>query len=559
MPRFASTAAAAVLVLVVAATLVAPSAAALEVARAPAATATELIWESLFPPPYTACPQIVIDLACIASDLCFIPGGSNGVGFGVFTFDGTPNGNLVPMAQPNQTAMILAITMGGTKALPVGTFGGAGGGLLDMTAPLQFLANGTTWYASLIEDIEFLLETQCIVSTDDGQHVLVVGNGITGASLLHSEDGGELFEVIDANKLFPRPKNCTVPSYAVMVDAQTWYVTVGQFPQDRKDPNARDRDGNRVLRRKNVRLSVVEDKVTKQLRYSAARVAPEATEEEQRLGDYVCVGYVAIIAKTTDGGKTFTVQYQNDNANFAFSQIDCASATHCVAVGTGNTLGAQTVIFQTTDGGQTWTQVLSVPITAGTQQLLYAIEFQDAQHVWAAGSLDTQTSTAGLLYFSNDGGSTWSKYPYLQPDLYEIVDISFAGGVGYAAAMTEFKTATILKYANQPYYGYFTQAQCATSTCSFLCENITFPQGMCLTAQGGSVMAFCSPQGLEQRMYQTTSCVGSYNVTTQPVGQCLQGSGGTYFENFCDAGASSSSTRRTSIESFGRQHAYKHL
>lgn len=510
---------------------------------APRATSTAVIWESLFPPPYTACPEIVVGLSCIAKDLCFIPGGSNGAGFGMFTFDGQPNGQLLPMAEPNQTTMILTTAMGGTKQQPVGAFGGAGGALLDMTPPIQYLANGTTWEPSLIEQIEFVLETQSMCATDDGQHILFVGNGIQGSSVMHSEDAGVLFEVVDVNTKLPRPKNCSAPAYAAMVNETTWYLTAGQFPQDRKNSGrgARDRDGNRVLARKNFHIDIVEDKATKRARYSV---------RESKFGgggggdDYVCVGYVAIIAKTTDGGQTFTVQYANDNATFAFSQIDCASAVHCVAVGAGDTAGAETVIFQTTDG-QHWRQVLSVPNTPTTMHLLYSIRFADAQHVWAAGGLQTQTASAGLLFFSNDGGSTWEQYPHLQPDIYEIMDLSFAEGVGYAAAMSEFKTATILKYANQPYFGYFTQAQCPTSGCNFLCENITFPQGMCLTAQGGSAMAFCTAAGLEQRMYETTSCVGNYTTTTQPVGQCLATSSGGFFENFCGGGSGQ--------RSFGRQ------
>jgi hypothetical protein len=70
--------------------------------------------------------------------------------------------------------------------------------------------------------------------------------------------------------------------------------------------------------------------------------------------------------------------------------------------------------------------------------------------------------------------------------------------------------------------------------CSFLCQNMTFPQGVCIPAQGGSAMAFCHKDGIHQNMYSTTSCVGSYNATIQPIGKCLKDTQGTYFENFCN-------------------------
>ena len=111
-----------------------------------ATAANELIWKDLFTPPYQACPEIALGISCVAKDLCFIPGGSNGVGFGMYSFDGQTNGNLIMMNEPNMTLMIMTTAMGGTKANPVGAFGGVG--LLTASKALQYLSNGTTWLPS---------------------------------------------------------------------------------------------------------------------------------------------------------------------------------------------------------------------------------------------------------------------------------------------------------------------------------------------------------------------------------------------------------------------------
>merc|ERR1712000_749391 len=73
-------------------------------------------------------------------------------------------------------------------------------------------------------------------------------------------------------------------------------------------------------------------------------------------------------------------------------------------------------------------------------------------------------------------------------------------------------------------------------------DNVCFAMG--LGAQGGSAKAFCTPNGVEQYMYQTTSCVGSYTKQVQPINKCLNGTN-TFFENYCPGqGVSPSNARK---------------
>lgn len=67
-------------------------------------------------------------------------------------------------------------------------------------------------------------------------------------------------------------------------------------------------------------------------------------------------GYAAEIAKTTDGGRTWTTQFSN-NGSFYFNEIDCFGTELCCAA--GESAGSATPgvrIYCTSDGGSSWTK-----------------------------------------------------------------------------------------------------------------------------------------------------------------------------------------------------------
>ena len=89
-------------------------------------------------------------------------------------------------------------------------------------------------------------------------------------------------------------------------------------------------------------------------------------------------GYEGIIAKTTDGGKTFQTVYA-DSSRFYFNGIDCSSVTHCWAVAEGPEGGW---ILATTDGGNTWTEQYFYA-TGG----FFDVKFVNPLEGWAAGGI----------------------------------------------------------------------------------------------------------------------------------------------------------------------------
>jgi photosystem II stability/assembly factor-like uncharacterized protein len=496
--------------------------------------ADELVWKSLFAPPYSEVPEITMSIACISKSLCYVPGGSNGAGFGVFSFNGQTNGELIQMTEPNMTMMILAVAAGGTAAQPHAAFGGVG--MLTISEALQYLSdNGTTWLPSTIPS-EFVWETNSMSSTDDGQHIISLGSGVTGNSIMHSKDSGKSFNPIVVNVTALEP-NCTMPGAIAMVNGSTWIMTMGGYPgehqhssshgsQSQGSASASSSFGGRVnnaLGRRSPFLKAHHDDNGRIIRSHSRKNVPEHTQPEH-------CSFTGQILKTSDAGKTWTSML--NSTTYTLTQIDCISANHCVTIGYGvNAQNESLSVILTMMDGKTWNETAML---VNSPYNFESVQFADAQEVWIGGGYETQQSSAGAFYYSMDGGATWQAYANQIPNLVTVFDMSFTkDGTGFAVGMTEFKTSTILRYDKQSFAGYFTQLTCPFAGCT-LCEQVVFPQGMCLEAQGGSVSAFCSATAIEQHVYNTTSCVGPYDVVPMAINQCLNSTQGGFFENICN-------------------------
>ena len=51
-------------------------------------------WSDLFQPPYDNCPGVMMSIGCLSESSCYIPGGMNNVGYGVYNFNGQEKGSL---------------------------------------------------------------------------------------------------------------------------------------------------------------------------------------------------------------------------------------------------------------------------------------------------------------------------------------------------------------------------------------------------------------------------------------------------------------------------------
>eukprot|EP00567_Pseudictyota_dubia_P005918 CAMPEP_0197455168 /NCGR_PEP_ID=MMETSP1175-20131217/40067_1 /TAXON_ID=1003142 /ORGANISM="Triceratium dubium, Strain CCMP147" /LENGTH=300 /DNA_ID=CAMNT_0042988955 /DNA_START=8 /DNA_END=906 /DNA_ORIENTATION=+ len=170
---------------------------------------------------------------------------------------------------------------------------------------------------------------------DNGQKFGVTGfyGGVDGVGL--SVDGGKTFKTFNAHV-------GTQARYGAFPTDTTWYVAAGQWPENN---NKVDR---RVSRQ---RTEFMNPDGHFPARYTRPNYGANSDS------------YKAVIAKTTDGGSTFTTVF-NETGTFYFNAIDCSpkSADRCCAVGEAadsSEPGAR--IYCTTDGGSSWKRNFYAP------------------------------------------------------------------------------------------------------------------------------------------------------------------------------------------------------
>jgi hypothetical protein len=231
------------------------------------------------------------------------------------------------------------------------------------------------------------------------------------------------------------------------------------------------------------------------------------------------------------------VQWIDTASDYSLFDIDCIEgAETCVAVGGGANFG---VVYMTRDG-RTWKKVFTAMGSDAGIPFFNTVRFVNESNIWIGGEFgipSTQTAE-GLFYFSADGGHTWLEYPQLQPTVATIMSLAFVDGEGFATALTMQQDSNVLRYAQQPYFGYFEQKVCLDGTCAFLCQINTFPQGMCIPTQGGAVKVFCGEGALLISSYNTSTCVGTPQNSTEPLNTCLNSTQGNFFENICNGTSS---------------------
>jgi len=191
-------------------------------------------------------------------------------------------------------------------------------------------------------------------------------------------------------------------------------------------------------------------------------------------------GAASRIYKTTDGGATWTLQFQNQDPDafydcFAFwtpkrgltqsdsvngrfpvisttdgmtwldigdnlppalaGEASFASSGTCVAAqGKNNawivTGGASpSRVLATGDGGNTWS-AYSSPLRGSPSAGIFSVAFRDAWHgIIGGGDLDPSAPPFDQTATSSDGGKTWTVTPQ-QPNIGTVFGLSYAGEVG---------------------------------------------------------------------------------------------------------------------------------
>jgi len=145
--------------------------------------------------------------------------------------------------------------------------------------------------------------------------------------------------------------------------------------------------------------------------------------------------FKAIVAMTTDGGKSWELLLNASGLGLYFNQISCPDADHCWVVGSGvvgeyNSTRAAW-IYATSDGGQTWTQQLH-----WNGFSLIDIHMVDTSFGWAAGTqMLTKTDWQGVFLLTTDGGQTWTPNGSIHkfsPLNLSVVDTNYAYAAGFS-------------------------------------------------------------------------------------------------------------------------------
>lgn len=244
--------------------------------------------------------------------------------------------------------------------------------------------------------------------------------GITGEALLFngvgvSTNDGSTFT---ASSIWG--ENSTYAArYGTFPTSTTWYVSAGSWPEN------------------NDKLQTGEVELTQRIRVHALKRQVRFNNPNRAAAPE---GYVAGIAKTTDGGKTWTTVFSK-MGEFYFNGIDCWDENNCAAVGeadSGSAPGAR--IYVTSDGGKTWTRTM---FNAGAANSIMAVTYISATELWASGGAMV-TGIPGHFHHSTDGGKTWTMD--VVPGAYG-TSLSFNNGRGYATVMTPEQVCGLATYA----------------------------------------------------------------------------------------------------------------
>ena len=334
----------------------------------------------------------------------FFPG-SNGGASGVFeSFDGGANLSFDDSVGMTAEALILmtAASKGSTNddttVLASGLFGTA------IKAP-----GGTAWVQANVP--------QGIVTQDAKYNA---GSGLfslTGTVPGHSDscvlssDGGATFTTVEVPGLL----SAGSIRYGSYPTVDTFYVTAGFWGDETGSGSKAARDPKQL----SARLSVGED--------GALSTKP---------GDYNTTGAWAQVAKTSDGGATWAMVFEDLESGLYPNDISCWDATTCVFAmeGAGN---LQPRIMTTTDGGGTWAAFVD---SSGSSSLMTA-QMTGPTEAFVAGGGDV-----GRVWHTTDL-ATWSASTTSVTDAASFVSLDVVAGstVAYGTGVLRSQLCSVLK------------------------------------------------------------------------------------------------------------------
>ena len=169
------------------------------------------------------------------------------------------------------------------------------------------------------------------------------------------------------------------------------YVNAGSWPMSSVDSKGGLRGASSKRHHVTQRMSVDSDG---KLSYAA----PGA-----KAGDPSDDGFWAQVAKTTDGGATWSLVLDDSTSGFYPNDMDCFDEDHCAmavegADASGAVFGA---IMTTSDGGANWATT-----DTSMSMAMMGAKMRSATEAWGAGS---SSEALGAFFQTTDGGATWDQ------------------------------------------------------------------------------------------------------------------------------------------------------
>lgn len=391
---------------------------------------------------------ICTGIACTDGTHCYVPVAQNGVGCDILhSSDG-------------------GVTWAGTQSEPFALL------LLDIAAQgsnVVALGALTLEYsldkaATFNSSVGVLGAGQCIrpvaSSSPSGQNSFAAigdwGLFVQSNGPAVSTDSGASFKADNISSLNSDSRYGAFPS------ATTWYVAAGDWPGEGVDDDTPPpahvfkragapvqpghyaqavAPGSVLVKARGSRLHLLRAPNGDHAWAQVRREHVLAANAHAELGSATPDTWAAQIAKTTDGGRTWSTVFTKVGA-FYFNEIECTDERTCCVVaetgGAGNgTEGAGTFFHCTQDGGATWVETLANP---DPDSSLIGIDHIGPSEFWAVGAeLGFITPQYATFWHSTDGGKSWdlaSKNISLQ----YAIDISCDLGVNCWAPLLDVLT-----------------------------------------------------------------------------------------------------------------------
>ena len=151
-----------------------------------------------------------------------------------------------------------------------------------------------------------------------------------------TQNSGRTFSPFVSDKFY------TIARYASFPTDTTWFVAAGEFPSSNQTEG--------LVRPR--RSSFLNADGTYPKTFGKQAMAPAAVGDNN--------GYKAQIAKSTDGGATWTSLW-GQNGTIYMNGIDCTSETHCCAVGESSDAPAAGAYIYCTFDGVNFNQTFAAP------------------------------------------------------------------------------------------------------------------------------------------------------------------------------------------------------